>query len=520
MTWGLLIVFLLAPQGEAQDPPIPPPTGLEAFDTPNDKGQSIALRWDKMPYEADDLSYVVYARRTQDGPEVEAAKITSNDASSLASAKSAPFWAWSGSDLRRYIDVNTDETGAKLFQFEEGAKERTAEVEKAEKDLEEAEKPIKDQKKKIKDLKTEVWQAKMDLLGQMVDIKKFKKSIKKLRSEKKQKEADSLKERVKNLEGQLPDLQRKAKQIREKRAPEIEAAEKELARMEKELTPGIEKKRDRLEELKEALAEDVDEIASGTLFYSLAVVRGETEPARSGWLSAEESDNLFNLNKLHSFLYMLAFCVIIVTFIQLGKRRKLFLRKIPGLSAVDEAIGRATEMGKPVYYLTGRRDVQDVSTIAAVTILGEVTKKCAKLGGQLKVPHTMILCFAISQEIVKQSFTEAGRPDAYRDDINFFVTEDQFGYTAAVDGMFVREKPAAIIYMGYYYAESLILAETGASIGAIQVAGTDAIHQLPFFVTACDYTLIGEELYAAGAYLSGEPVLIGTLRGQDIGKVF
>ena len=72
--------------------------------------------------------------------------------------------------------------------------------------------------------------------------------------------------------------------------------------------------------------------------------------------------------------------------------------------------------------------------------------------------------------------------------------------------------------MGAYFAESLLLTETGASTGAIQIAGTDSDHQLPFFVTTCDYTLIGEELYAASAYLSKEPVQIGTLLGQDIGK--
>ena len=38
------------------------------------------------------------------------------------------------------------------------------------------------------------------------------------------------------------------------------------------------------------------------------------------------------------------------------------------------------------------------------------------------------------------------------------------------------------------------------------------------FVPTCDYTLIGEELYAASAYLSREQVQVGTLRGQDIGK--
>jgi hypothetical protein len=51
------------------------------------------------------------------------------------------------------------------------------------------------------------------------------------------------------------------------------------------------------------------------------------------------------------------------------------------------------------------------------------------------------------------------------------------------------------------------------------VAGTANVHQLPFFVVACDYTLIGEELYAASAYLSGEPKLVGALKGADLMKI-
>jgi hypothetical protein len=115
---------------------------------------------------------------------------------------------------------------------------------------------------------------------------------------------------------------------------------------------------------------------------------------------------------------------------------------------------------------------------------------------------------------------EAGEPDLFKEDANFFITSDQFSYTAAVDGIMLRKKPAANFFMGSYFAESLLLTETGASTGAIQIAGTDSDHQLPFFVTTCDYTLIGEELYAASAYLSKEPIQIGTLRGQDLGKAF
>jgi hypothetical protein len=83
----------------------------------------------------------------------------------------------------------------------------------------------------------------------------------------------------------------------------------------------------------------------------------------------------------------------------------------------------------------------------------------------------------------------------------------------------VREKPATNLFLGHFWAESLVLAETGAATGAIQIAGTDSVFQLPFFITACDYTLIGEELYAASAYLSKEPLLMGSLKGQDWGKM-
>jgi len=92
-----------------------------------------------------------------------------------------------------------------------------------------------------------------------------------------------------------------------------------------------------------------------------------------------------------------------------------------------------------------------------------------------------------------------------------YLTDDQFAYAAGVNGIMIREKPAACLYMGKFYAESLILAETGNSIGAIQIAGTASQAQIPFFVTACDYTLIGEEFFAASAYLSQDMVKVAVI---------
>ncbi len=235
-------------------------------------------------------------------------------------------------------------------------------------------------------------------------------------------------------------------------------------------------------------------------------------------VQATPQPNWLNWNQMNNLLLALLFGGIVFYAISTARKREIFLRRIPGLDAVDEAIGRATELGKPILYLTGAHDMSDPSTIAAAVILGRVAKRTAAYGTDLLVPHRDPITMAVCQEITKQAYLEAGKPDLYKDDSNFFITSDQFSYTAAVDGIMLRKKPAANFFMGHYFAEALLLTETGASTGAIQIAGTDSDHQLPFFVTTCDYTLIGEELYAASAYLSREPVQVGTLRGQDIGK--
>jgi hypothetical protein len=260
------------------------------------------------------------------------------------------------------------------------------------------------------------------------------------------------------------------------------------------------------------------ELKEGIAYLVTVAMRKGEERALGTLLRVTPHANWFNWNQVNNLILALGFGALVFYTISHAKRNDIFLRRIPGLDAVDEAIGRATELGKPILYLTGAHDMSDPSTIAAAVILGRVAKRTAAYETELMVPHRDPITMAVCQEITKQAYLEAGKPDLFKEDANFFITADQFSYTAAVDGIMLRKKPAANFFMGSYFAESLLLTETGASTGAIQIAGTDSDHQLPFFVTTCDYTLIGEELYAASAYLSKEPIQIGTLRGQDIGK--
>lgn len=227
----------------------------------------------------------------------------------------------------------------------------------------------------------------------------------------------------------------------------------------------------------------------------------------------------FHRAKGFLLLNLLGISAVIVACVMMAARGHQFsIRKIAGLEAVEEAIGRSTEMGRPLLFVPGTQDMDNVQTVAGMTILGAVAQRTADYDAQLDVPVSKSLVLSTGREIVREAYTTAGRPDLYSDDVVHYVTDEQFGYVAAIDGFMVREKPAACFYMGAFFAESLILAETGNGIGAIQIAGTAQPTQLPFFVAACDYTLIGEELFAASAYLSKNPGLLGSLRGQDIGK--
>ena len=250
-----------------------------------------------------------------------------------------------------------------------------------------------------------------------------------------------------------------------------------------------------------AFATDTDTVVTA--------VAGPAVP-RSNWFRT------YRVNALVLFALMFG---LVVYYVEAAKRgKKLYIRKIPGLNAIDEAVGRATEMGKKMLYIPGILSLSEIQTIASLSILGYVAKLAAVYGAQLEVPNIDPLTFSAARENVKQAYLEAGKPDQFNEDMVTYITYDQFAYAAAVTGKMVRERPATNFLIGAFFAESLILAETGQSTGAIQIAGTSYVTQLPFFVTTCDYTLLGEELFAASAYLSREPTLLGSIKAQDVTK--
>ena len=206
-----------------------------------------------------------------------------------------------------------------------------------------------------------------------------------------------------------------------------------------------------------------------------------------------------------------------------GKPPKI--RRLAALDAVDELVGRAAEMGGPILCTPGwgRSFTESASApqfMAFLSLLNSVARKAYDAGANMIVSVAVPEMLPLSQEVLRENARLIGHPELY-DESKVRYFPGAYGLIASTMGIFeTKEKPASFIMVGPLFMETLYLSLLAATKGALQIGGTANISQIPFLVACCDYILIGEEIYAAGAYLDREPVQVGSIGGQDIIKLF
>jgi hypothetical protein len=220
-------------------------------------------------------------------------------------------------------------------------------------------------------------------------------------------------------------------------------------------------------------------------------------------------------------LLMLIFAIVAEYYtVRLAKQgREIKIRSMPGIEAIEEAIGRAVELGRPVYWTPGwgGKTLAGASKgsqqIAALAMLSYVASKTANLGAKLIATCQIADTVPIATEIVKQAYLAEGEtvpPGTVR-----WYSTEQYAYVSGVLNEIKIEKPGATMLFGSFGSESLQIAEAGNVIGAMQVCGT-AGSQMPYLIAVVDYLLISEELFAAAAYVSKDEASLATILNQDL----
>jgi len=227
--------------------------------------------------------------------------------------------------------------------------------------------------------------------------------------------------------------------------------------------------------------------------------------------------------KQSTLLLLVLFSVTVILYMARARRGKLpSIRRIAGLDAVEEAIGRATELGRSVFYVPGRAEINAsgaAQTMASLGILSHVSHCTARYETQIEVAVGAANVYPIADAIVREAYVEEGKSDRVNSETVQFLSSEQYAFAAACLAKMSVNRPASVMLIGEFTAESMMLSEQAASVGAVTIAGTSRTAQIPFFVAAADYTLIGEEMFAGSAYFSRDPIQLATVAGQDIGKL-
>jgi hypothetical protein len=197
------------------------------------------------------------------------------------------------------------------------------------------------------------------------------------------------------------------------------------------------------------------------------------------------------------------------------------LRRLQAVDAIEEIIGRCVEMGRPAWYLMDNVNMTSPSvlapTVAAFQILAYTARMAARLGVKFFVPVTQGLAYSIANDIVEEAYKAEGKLEDF-DPFNTVMY-----LPSGADRMYIinnmwSQGVAGVFFLGSWYHKAVIFTENAARVGALTLGGTDTTHNIPFLVAICDYSIIGEELYALGAYVSQDPTQTSSLAGQDIGK--
>jgi len=166
-------------------------------------------------------------------------------------------------------------------------------------------------------------------------------------------------------------------------------------------------------------------------------------------------------------------------------------------------------------YTPGETGVQNMEFYASLGILSYIADRAARLEVDLIATVQRPETYPMIEETMREAYRGAERLDEFKDENCRFLSQHYIVHAMMTAAIIENEDAASAFFLGQFGLQSLLMTEPGARRGVIQIAGDTGVFQMPFFIASCDYVLIGEELFAASAYVSSDPTIRGSLVAQD-----
>jgi hypothetical protein len=194
------------------------------------------------------------------------------------------------------------------------------------------------------------------------------------------------------------------------------------------------------------------------------------------------------------------------------------LRPLPGMEELPGLVGRSAETGQPLHVSVGVAGVGgslSAETWAGLSVLEKLADEAAACGTPLAVTVSDATVLPVAQDILWRAYNRNGNPEGYDPTQVQLVSPNSMAYAAGVAGILERETLTANVMIGSFGDEYLLMGETGARRGVRQIVGAADPRTLTFVYASADETLMGEEMFAGGAYTRRLPIQIASLLAED-----
>lgn len=196
------------------------------------------------------------------------------------------------------------------------------------------------------------------------------------------------------------------------------------------------------------------------------------------------------------------------------------VRPLPGIDRFRARLGQVAESGQPIHVATGSGQFgtpgATAETIASLMIAQRIAEETTQRGGNVAATTGEIIGHAAVRGAMRRAYRQAGFVSEYQPQrVQLVAHNDATAYAAGVAARYAADDVAASVIAGNYGAEALLITGEGAARNIPQVAAASSLAALPVLALSADATLIGEELFAAEAYLSAAAAPKARLEAHD-----
>lgn len=193
------------------------------------------------------------------------------------------------------------------------------------------------------------------------------------------------------------------------------------------------------------------------------------------------------------------------------------LRDIPAYNRLRNAIGRVVEDGSRLHVSLGRSAMvtqQSASALAGLALLDRLAELTSG-GDKPPIATTGDATLALLAQSILQGAAETSGQN-YDPSAGRLTGLTPFAYAAGAIPSIKDENVSATVLMGNFGVEAALMTDAAESAQVFNLAGSDNLEAQAVLYATAQQPVIGEELFAAGAYFDLGPMHHAGVTVQDI----